>query len=63
MDKTLSAFPQLSEKEKRAMEALSEAIVHKILHGPITLLKRTSRNSEGESYIDVVKKLFKLDEE
>jgi glutamyl-tRNA reductase len=61
--KTLSALPKLSDKERRAMEVLSGAIVKKILHGPITLLKRTSRNSEGESYVDVVKKLFNLDEE
>src|SRR4030043_2253401 len=54
LDKTLSALPQLSEKERRAMEALSEAIVKKILHGPITLLKKTGRNSEGELYVDVV---------
>jgi len=63
LDKTLAAIPQLSDKEKRAMEALSEAIVKKIIHDPITLLKKTSRNSEGESYVDVVKKLFRLDEE
>ena len=63
LDKTLSALPKVSDKERRAMEALSEAIVKKIIHGPITLLKKQSRNSEGESYVDVVKKLFRLDEE
>jgi glutamyl-tRNA reductase len=63
LTKTLSTFPKLSDKERRAMEVLSEAIVKKILHGPITLLKRQSRNSQGESYVDVVKKIFKLDEE
>jgi hypothetical protein len=26
-------------------------------------LKKQGRNSEGESYVDVVKKLFRLDEE
>jgi glutamyl-tRNA reductase len=61
--KTLSALPKLSDKERRALEVLSEAIVKKILHGPITLLKKQSRNSEGESYVDVIKKLFNLDEE
>jgi glutamyl-tRNA reductase len=45
------------------MEALSQAIINKILHGPITQLKKTSRNSEGEAYVDMVKKLFQLDEE
>jgi glutamyl-tRNA reductase len=63
LEKTLSALPQLSAKERRAMEALSQAIINKILHGPITQLKKTSRNSEGEAYVDVVKKLFQLDEE
>jgi glutamyl-tRNA reductase len=61
--KTLTALPKCSDKERRAMESLSEAIVKKILHGPITLLKKQGRNSEGESYVDVVKKLFRLDED
>jgi glutamyl-tRNA reductase len=63
LDKALSSLPHLSEKERRGMEALSEAIVNKILHGPVTFLKKASRNSEGELYVDVVKRLFKLDEE
>jgi glutamyl-tRNA reductase len=63
LEKTLSSLPTVSDKEQRAMEVLSEAIVKKILHGPITLLKQQDRNSEGESYVDVVKKLFRLDEE
>ena len=61
--KTLATLPQLSAKERRAMESLSQAIINKILHGPITQLKRTSRDSQGEAYVDMVKKLFRLDEE
>ncbi|MBW2038439.1 MAG: glutamyl-tRNA reductase [Deltaproteobacteria bacterium] len=63
LGKTLSSFPQISEKERKALEALTAAIVKKILHDPITLLKKTGQDSEGELYVDVVKKLFKLDEE
>jgi glutamyl-tRNA reductase len=63
LHKTLSNLPRLSEKERKAVEALSAAIVKKLLHGPITLLKEQGRNSEGASYADVVKKLFRLDEE
>jgi glutamyl-tRNA reductase len=63
LKKTLSALPHFSQEEQRALEALSEAIVKKILHGPISLLKEARQNSEGELYIDVVKKLFKLDED
>jgi len=61
--KTLAALPRLSATEQRAMEALSQAIINKILHGPITQLKKTGRNSEGEAHVDMVKKLFQLDEE
>lgn len=63
LEKTLSSIPQLSEKERMALEALTVAIVKKILHSPITFLKETSQDSEGELYVDVVKKLFKLKEE
>lgn len=63
LEKTFSAHSQLSEKERRAMEALSEAIVKKILHDPITFLQKKGRNSEGELYVDMVKSLFRLDEE
>jgi glutamyl-tRNA reductase len=61
--KALAALPQLSAKERRAIEALSKAIINKILHSPITQLKKTNWNSEGEAYVDMVKKLFQLDEE
>jgi glutamyl-tRNA reductase len=63
LGKTLSALPHFSEEERRAMEAFSEAIVKKIIHGPIAFLKETSNDSEAERYVDVVKKLFKLSEE
>jgi glutamyl-tRNA reductase len=61
--KTLAVLPQLPAKERRAMEVLSQSIIKKILHGPITQLKKTDQNSAGEAFVDVVKKLFQLDEE
>jgi glutamyl-tRNA reductase len=61
--KTLAALPRLSATEQKAMEALSQAIINKILHGPITQLKKTGHDSEGEAYVDMVKKFFQLDEE
>jgi glutamyl-tRNA reductase len=63
LGKTLISLPDLSARERQAIEALSQAIVNKILHDPITLLKRASRNSDGESYVDVVKKIFMVDKE
>ena len=63
LQKTLSSLPQLSEKERAALEKLTNSIVKKMLHDPITLLKQTNKDSEGVLYVDIVKKLFKLDEE
>ena len=63
LGKTLMSLPDLSARERQAIEVLSRAIVNKILHDPITLLKRASRNSDGESYVDVVKKIFMADKE
>jgi glutamyl-tRNA reductase len=63
LGKTLISLPDLSARERQAMEALSKAIVNKILHDPITLLKKASRNDDEESYVDVVKKIFMVDTE
>ena len=61
VDKMLVSFPDLSARERQAMEDLSKTIVNKILHNPITLLKRENENADGEPYVDVVKKLFSVD--
>lgn len=37
--RTLARCPELSEREQRAVQAMSEAIVNKLLHLPITTLK------------------------
>jgi len=51
----------LSEKEKKALEAMTSAIVNKILHSPVTFLKKESHKVEGDLYVDAVQKLFDLD--
>lgn len=63
LDKTFSSVPQLSEQERMTLEILTASIIKKILHDPITFLKQMSQDSEGELYVDVVKKLFKLEKE
>ena len=43
-----------------AIEALSSAIVAKILHAPITKLRESSRNGAGRSWTELVQELFGL---
>jgi len=39
---------------------MTNAIVNKILHRPIAVLKRTQNETSGENYIDAVRELFDL---
>jgi glutamyl-tRNA reductase len=62
LDKSLSAnLKGLSERERQALEDMTEAIINKILHAPITHLKRQSEDRDEALYIEALKKLFDLE--
>ncbi len=60
MAKTLRRFPHLSESERASIEALTRAIVKKILHSPLTRLKL---HSSDQAYLAVTRDLFGLDDQ
>jgi glutamyl-tRNA reductase len=62
LEKTLSIHPNLSEKERQSLEALTSAIINKILHAPITLLKQTNEEAMADLYLDALHALFGLPE-
>ena len=62
LEKTLSLHPNLSEKEKQSLEALTSAIINKILHAPITLLKQSNEEAMADLYLDALHALFGLPE-
>ena len=53
----------LSEKQREALEVMTAAMINKILHVPISHLKRNSRDEDEEEtlYVAALKKLFDLD--
>ena len=61
LSKTLSSFTQITEKERRSLEALTSAIVKKILHDPINFLKSPDLNTHTNVYVDALRKLFRLE--
>jgi len=61
--KTLSRFPQLGGKERDSVEAMTRTIVNKILHRPITTLKRESSKEGSALYVELARDLFGLDDE
>lgn len=63
LEKSLgTSLKGLSEQERRALEDMTAAIVSKILHSPITRLKKQSEERDEAFYIDALKKLFDLEE-
>lgn len=59
LEKTISLHPELSEKERRSIEAMTSAIVNKILHDPLTMLKKNDDISV-DFYVDAIQRLFRL---
>jgi len=58
--RTLARLPDASPETRQAIEALSAAIVNKILHSPITKLRESSRAGMGRSWTELVHELFGL---
>jgi glutamyl-tRNA reductase len=59
LQKTLNALKDLDPRQREALESMTEAIVNKILHTPITRLKQHDRRSEA-FYIDAARRLFDI---
>ena len=52
----------LSDKERKTVEALTCAIVNKMLHGPTARLKKLSSGKDGYLYVDTARVLYGLDD-
>jgi len=61
LEKALKRLGGLSEKELQTIEALSSAIVNKMLHGPTERLKRVSSEKDGYTYVEAARFLYGLD--
>jgi glutamyl-tRNA reductase len=59
--KTLSSFPELGDREREALDALTLSIVNKILHGPITHLRHEGARREA-LYLAAARRLFDIEE-
>jgi len=60
LEKTLSLHPDLTDKERKSLEALTSAIINKILHDPVTLLKKSNDETTADLYLDAIQNLFQL---
>ena len=61
LDKALSMLKTpLTREQKETLEAMSQAIVNKILHGPITEMKRVDQKGDTSGLVNAVRRLFSL---
>lgn len=63
LEKALEVLKDLSQEEREIIEAMTKAIVNKILHQPMTHLKKEANGVEGDFYIEATRRLFDLDGE
>ena len=61
LEKTFANLRDLGDRERKAIEALTGAIINKILHQPTTLLKQAQNDNGSADYVDAVRALFNLE--
>ena len=52
----------MSDEGRQAVERMTQALINKILHDPTDVLKRNGCRGGRSAYLDITRKLFKLDE-
>jgi glutamyl-tRNA reductase len=62
LEKTLSLLKNVSEEERKALDLLTNSIINKILHHPISLLKHQQSRDHGKLYVEMTRRIFHLDE-
>ncbi|MBM4329819.1 MAG: glutamyl-tRNA reductase [Deltaproteobacteria bacterium] len=63
VEKTLTLLKNASKDERKILDILTQSIINKILHHPISLLKHQEGRGEGKLYVDLTRKIFHLDNE
>ncbi len=62
-DKTLHILNHFSDEDKMAVYRMTDAVIKKIMHDPTTILKSNGTHRDKSIYLDITRKLFKLDDE
>ena len=60
LDKTLATWKDLPPDGQKRLEALTNAIMNKLLHPPTSLLKKAGQGGRSDLYVDALRSLFDL---
>ena len=62
IDRVRGRLGPLSPEQELALEALTRGIINKIMHTPISALKTAAREPESTTVVELIRKLFNLQE-
>jgi glutamyl-tRNA reductase len=62
LEKTVPALGPLSDKEREALHKMIASMINKMMHDPTQLLKSEGKHINKSIYLDITRRLFKLDE-
>lgn len=63
LERALEKLDGISEEDKYVIQLMASRIIGKILHNPLTNLKKESSTSLGALYVDSIKNLFELEKQ
>ena len=63
LERTVPRLKNVSEEERRTLDAMAEAMVNKLLHQPLVELKKGADAPEGAALITAARKLFDLEKD
>lgn len=63
LEKTLRHLPDLTEAERNHIEAMSQALVKKLLHAPTNRLRAEASSPQASEYASIARKLFDLSDQ
>src|SRR6266516_3153888 len=61
VERSLAALGPLDPRQRETIERLTQAIVNKVLHAPLTALRRHRADPAEAFYVEAARRLFRLD--
>ena len=60
LERSLAALGDVDPRQREVMERLTTTLVNKILHGPVTALRRHRADAAEAFYVEAARRLFRL---
>jgi glutamyl-tRNA reductase len=62
IEKTMQTLKHLNDNDRQALKVMVNAFINKILHNPTQMLKNSDFHGNKSIYLDILRRLFKLDD-